>query len=200
MTTRPRQIRLLFPMHGFQRHGHRGVTLIELLCTLSIIAIVSAIAMPDLSQLHRQTARRVVVNDFLHSLYLARHRAITLNQVVSICRSRDGAACENRSGNWQDGWIVFHNIDRDQPAERDANETVIYQHSGWVGGDISSNRVSFSFRPAEQADVNGTIVFCDRRGDPNDARAIIISHVGRARVATRDASNRALQCSPNNGT
>jgi type IV fimbrial biogenesis protein FimT len=139
-------------------------------------------------------ARQVVVNDFLHSLYLARNRAIILNQVISICPSRDGVACENNNGNWQDGWIVFQNTDRDQPAERDADETVIYHHSGWVGGDISSNRVSFSFRPTEQADVNGTVVFCDLHGNPSDARAIIISHVGRPRVSTLDANNRALRC------
>jgi type IV fimbrial biogenesis protein FimT len=196
MTTLARQIRLQVPTNKRKRQRHRtsGVTLIELICTMSIVAIVSAIAIPEFGHLRRKVARQIVVNDFLHSLHLARNRAIILNQVVSICPSRDGAVCENNNGNWQDGWIVFQNTDRDQPAQRDANETVIYQHSGWIGGDISSNRVSFSFRPTEQADVNGTVVFCDLHGSPSDARAIIISHVGRPRVSARDANNLALQC------
>jgi hypothetical protein len=37
-------------------------------------------------------------------------------------------------------------------------------------------------------------VFCDAGGKPSDARAIIISHTGRPRIAARDASNKALQC------
>ncbi len=41
--------------------------------------------------------------------------------------------------------------------------------------------------------VNGTLVFCDRRG-PMQARAIIINIAGRPRIATRDSDNRPLRC------
>jgi hypothetical protein len=44
-----------------------------------------------------------------------------------------------------------------------------------------------------QAVVNGTIVFCDARGSAH-ARAIIISHTGRPRVAQRDADGKPLRC------
>jgi type IV fimbrial biogenesis protein FimT len=172
----------------------RGVTLIELLCTISIVAILSVVAIPQLGQMQRATARRTAVNDFLHTLFIARYKSIMLNDVVSVCRSHDGETCENQEGSWQDGWIVFQNTNRDQPANRDVGEEILYRHDGWRGGVITSNRVSFSFRPTSQSDVNGTVLFCQLHGTPSDARAIIISHTGRARVATRDASDHALIC------
>jgi type IV fimbrial biogenesis protein FimT len=196
MTTLSRRLGLPIATHlSLERATSlRGITFIELLCTVSIVGILSAIAVPQLSQMQLTTARRVAVNDFLHTLLLARNQSVMLNDAVSVCRSHDGVTCQNQNGRWQDGWIVFRNIDRDQPAERDANEEIIYRHKGWPGGVITSNRLSFSFRPASQGDVNGTVVFCDLHGMPSNARAIIINHTGRPRVSTRDASNQPLQC------
>jgi type IV fimbrial biogenesis protein FimT len=196
MTTTLRQLGLPFRSHLYRESALRirGVTLIELLCSLGIVAILSAIAVPEMGHIQRAVARRTTVNDFFHSLFLARSKAIMINAVVSICRSHDGIVCETKNTNWEGGWIVFVNKDRDQPADRDANEEIIYRHAAWQGGVITSNRQSFSFRPISQADVNGTIVFCDLHGNPSDARAIIISHTGRPRISTRDADNHALKC------
>jgi type IV fimbrial biogenesis protein FimT len=186
---------LELPLRAASRPSRlRGVTLVELIFTIGIIAILSTVAIPEFGAMRRSASRRAAVNDFLHALFLARSQAVMINGVVSICRSRDGTTCENQNGNWNDGWIVFKNTDRDQPAERDTDEEIIYKHEGWNDGDITSNRVSFSFRPTAQADVNGTVVFCGLGAAPSDARAIIISQIGRPRVSTRDASNRALQC------
>jgi hypothetical protein len=89
--------------------------------------------------------------------------------------------------------MIFVNTDRDELPQRDPGEAVLLVTESWRGGTITSNRPSYSFRPYRQGVVNGTIVFCDPRGSDH-ARAIIISHTGRPRVAQRDASNRALRC------
>jgi type IV fimbrial biogenesis protein FimT len=179
----------------FGRSLSRGVTLIELMFTVGIASLLGAIAVPQLGALHRSAARTAAINDFMHSIFLARSSAVTSNNVVSICRSEDGITCANHTGNWESGWIVFRNDDHDQPADRDANEEIIERHGPWSGGHITSNRLSFSFRAAAQADVNGTVVFCDVHGKDSDARAIIVSHTGRPRVSSKDASNHALHCS-----
>jgi type IV fimbrial biogenesis protein FimT len=125
-------------------------------------------------------------------VFLARSEAIKRGEVVSICKSADGANC-NDAGEWNGGWITFVNTDRDEPPQRDADESLIFVQEPWRDGRISSNRLAFSFRPHTQGVVNGTLVFCDRRGSAA-ARAVIISHVGRPRVAQRDASNHPLVC------
>jgi type IV fimbrial biogenesis protein FimT len=171
-----------------------GASLAELMFSVTLLALLTAVAAPSLGQFQRSNARAAVVNDFIHSIFLARSRAVMTNGVVSICRSTNGVTCTTRTSNWEDGWIVFDNTDRDQPADRDPGEAILHRNAGWSGGQITSNRVAFSFRSELQADINGTIVFCVRQGKPDDARAIIISHTGRPRVAKRDASNRALNC------
>ena len=170
-----------------------GTTLVELLTTLTIVAVLATVAIPSFHTFHLNNQRATVVNGFLHALFLARSEAIKRGQIVSVCRSSDGRNCESRSGDWRGGWIVFANRDRDDPPERDSGEDLIASSGGWPDGSITSNRGAYSFRPTTQGVVNGTIVFCDSRGSAY-ARAIIISHTGRPRVAQRDSEGKPLRC------
>lgn len=170
-----------------------GATLVELLSTLAIVAVLATLAAPSFHTLQLDGRRTAAVNGFLHTLFLARSESIKRAQIVSVCRSADGQRCNYGATDWRAGWIVFVNDDRDDPPERDAAEELIVSASGWSGGSITSNRRAYSFRPATQGVVNGTIVFCDTRG-PAHARAIIISHTGRPRVAHKGADGKPLRC------
>ena len=171
-----------------------GMTLMELLTALAVFAVLATLAAPSFQTLHWNSRRTTAVNGFLHMLFLARSEAIKRGQVVSVCHSRDGQRCDP-GFDWSDGWIVFANRDRDEPPVRDAAEELIVASPGWPGVSITSNRRAYSFRPVAQAVVNGTIVFCDQRGS-TQARAIIISHTGRPRVAQLDADGKPLRCPP----
>jgi type IV fimbrial biogenesis protein FimT len=170
-----------------------GTTLVELLTTLTIVAVLATVAVPSFHTFHLNSQRATVVNGFLHALFLARSEAIKRGEIVSVCRSSDRSNCESRTGDWRGGWIVFANRDRDDPPERDSGEDLIASSGGWPDGSITSNRGAYSFRPTTQGVVNGTIVFCDSRGSAY-ARAIIISHTGRPRVAQRDSEGKPLRC------
>jgi len=170
-----------------------GLTLIELITTIGIVAILATVAVPSFNDLRLDSQRTTTVNDFIHALFLARSEAIKRGQVVSICKSKDGTTCAAKGAQWDDGWIVFANNDRDDLPVRDPDEPILLVNSGWTAGSITSNREAYSFRAYQQAVVNGTIIFCDPRGSAH-ARAIIISHTGRPRVAQRDSDNRPLKC------
>lgn len=169
-----------------------GFTLIEIMIALAVLSILGTLAVPGFSNLLQDSARTSAVNSFIHTVFLARSEAIKRGQVVSICKSTDGANC-NAAAEWNGGWITFVNSDRDEPPQRDADESLLFVQQSWQGGKVTSNRTAFSFRPHTQGVVNGTLVFCDKRGSTS-ARAVIISHVGRPRVSQRDASNRPLVC------
>lgn len=170
----------------------QGVTLIELLTTVAVLAIVSAIAVPAFASLRHDSERAAAVNAFVHAIFFARSESIKRAEIVTLCRSRDGATCDH-SAQWHDGWIVFVNEDGAEPPTRDPHEEILLVTSAWPTGTITANRTSFSFRPHRQGVVNGTVTFCDPRGSAH-ARAIIISHTGRPRISARDPSNRPLVC------
>ena len=171
----------------------RGFTLIESLTSLGIVAILTVVAIPSFSNIQNNARRRHSVDNFWHAIFLARNEAIKRNSVVVLCKSGGGTRCDNSPGNWAAGWIVFDNLDHDEPAQVDDGEPVLRIYNATEQIAVTSNRQTFAFRPVAQGAVNGTIVFCDARGS-SEARAIIISHTGRPRTSTKDASNKPLDC------
>jgi type IV fimbrial biogenesis protein FimT len=169
-----------------------GYTLVELVAGLGVLAILAAWGVPSFAQFSRNAARASAVNQFIQSIYLARSEAIKRNGVVSLCPSRDGATCDAGSP-WHQGWLVFVNLDRDSPADRDADEELLHAYPTWQSGQIVANRTTLSFRPFGQSGVTATMTFCDDRGSA-EARAVIISQTGRPRLADQNSSGGPLDC------
>lgn len=176
----------------------KGFSLVELLITLAIVAVLATTAVPSFSTLLQNTQRRQSMDSFWHAIFLARNEAIKRNSVVALCKSSAGNRCDNSPGNWASGWIVFENLDHDYPAELDSGEPILRIYTATPKISVTSStsrtgRQTFSFRPVAQGGVTGTITFCDTRG-ASEARAIIISQTGRPRQSTRNASGGPLTC------
>lgn len=183
----------VFLQFGLPSHSQRGFSLIELIVAVSILAILGGLAAPAFNGMLLDAKRATVVNDFIHSVFLARSAAVHSGRTVTVCRSTDGQTCSHQTEDWQSGWLVFVNSDDDRPPVRDPGERVLNVSPAWQSGSINSNRTSYSFRPHVHRIVNGSMVFCDRRGTSH-ARAVIINSAGRPRVSSRDGDNRPLRC------
>ncbi len=170
----------------------QGFTLVEMLCAIAILALLTSLTAPAFSHLLMDSTRTAAVNDFFHAIFFARSEAVKRGRMVTLCKSSDGQQCR-AVNEWSAGWMVFVNDDRDEPPVRDGNESVLAVYEGWPSGRIASNRNAYSFRPHIQGVVNGTITFCDRRGS-EQARAIIISHSGRPRIARKTSNGAPLPC------
>ena len=87
-----------------------GFTLIELMVTIAIVAILLAIALPSFESSIRSNTVATTTNELMGSLALARSEAIRNPGGAVICTSLDGATC---GGTWNDGWIVGPDLDAD---------------------------------------------------------------------------------------
>lgn len=90
----------------------RGFTLVELMITVTVVAIVLAIAYPSFVDLIRSNRVSSGANELIASVMLARTEAIRSPGGAAVCPSADGASCDV-GGDWNNGWIIFQDRDSD---------------------------------------------------------------------------------------
>jgi len=96
------------PVHqqAIRRVGRvRGFTLIELMVTIAVLALLVAVATPAMMSLVNSNRISSSAGELTAALQLARAEAIRRSATVTVCGSADGVACTNGAG-WAD-WIVL---------------------------------------------------------------------------------------------
>jgi type IV fimbrial biogenesis protein FimT len=169
-----------------------GYTLIELLVTLALCALLVALAAPAFADLVLDARLTATVNRLVHGMHLAHQEALKSGMDVVLCRSPSGRQCDH-TAEWTSGVIVFLNRDRDDPPRVDANEPVLQVEGRLPVGAILANRRAFVFRPFGLRSVNGTLTVCDRRGNRR-ARAVVVSYTGRPRASAAAKADGASKC------
>lgn len=167
----------------------RGFTLIELIVTLALAAILLTIGVPAFQEMIRNNRAAVHANEFMSALNVARSEAIKRGQRVVLCKSSDGASCAT-TNLWDQGWIVF--VDTDNDAGVDAGETIIRVYGALKGDNTLQGSTDvadyISYSPDGIARLtSGTALAADTKltfelcvsGKKN---AIEINQTGRARV------------------
>ncbi len=184
-----------------------GFTLVELLVTLAVAAILLAAAAPDFSDLVSRNRRDATVYRLIGDLQFARSEAIKRGTRVSVCGARtDGA--EGCGPDWAGGWTVFVDTaplaDGGTAGTLDADEEVL-RSAAAAGGRwtvqarartmtnaaaaTSVGHVRFGPRGTSSWRGGGTFRFCDAQGDADTIAALNVGLMGDVRRARRDASD-----------
>ncbi len=143
-----------------RRHPDRGYTLLEMLVTMAIAAILLTIGVPSFQYVTNANRVSAEVNGLLGDLQYARAEAIKEGQTVTVCTSNDGASCA-ASSSWQGGWIVFS--DPTNVGHVDNGEPILRVQSAFSGTDTfdsSNNVVAVTFNREGYAIAipNGTLI------------------------------------------
>jgi type IV fimbrial biogenesis protein FimT len=177
-----------------------GFTIYELLITLLVIGVILSIGIPGMSEFTQNSRISSVSNDLHSSFLLARSEAARAKANVTICSSANSMAANAQCDGspFDDGWIIFVDVDGDIAVGAPAVEPVLRRHGPIPDAiDITTNAGAafFSFAPTGlgRGNVGGapalqTAVLCDDRGNQaaaggwSSARYIVITPIGRATV------------------
>ncbi|XXF08203.1 GspH/FimT family pseudopilin [Pseudomonas sp. D2-3] len=164
-------------MNGYQQ---RAVGLVELLITLTLLAVLTAIAAPSFSSHMHRTKQATHVNELLTALHFSRAEAVARRTTVSLCDGIDD--CGTRR--WQNQLIIFadhnHNgrVDEGEPILRSLRIAPAYS---WHWSNFRSrNHISFMSNGMTHS-LNGTFTLCR---EATAVRNVVVNVAGRTRLDT----------------
>lgn len=147
-----------------------GFTLIELIVTMAIVAILAAIAMPSFQAFFVSSRAQTQTANFVEALNYARSE--------SVRRAVDVRVRANNGTNWHSGWtvrMVGSATDlRVQPAFTgngtltSAASEVVFNNLGQLSGVAPGATLTFNY--------------CFASGSEDQERFVIINHIGHIRT------------------
>ena len=164
---------------------YSGFTLVELLVTVAVVAIVVAFGIPSMTEFSKNDRLTTNVNTLIGHLSYARSEAVKRSVQVSLCVSNNSgtAAPSCTGGNWEDGWIVY--IDADGDNSFTAGEEVLRVQQPLEGRNTLTpaggivNQVVYDYRGF--AGATGSFLLCDDRTGPH-GKTVTITNTGRVRA------------------
>lgn len=115
-----------------------GVTLVELLTVIVIVAILMSIGIPSYKYVTTSNRMSTEANALLGDLQFARSEAVREGQAITVCVALSTSATSPSCAaagttTWQNGWIVFGDLNNDQTI--DTGDPVLRIQNAFVGSD-----------------------------------------------------------------
>lgn len=159
-----------------------GFTLVELLFTLAIVAVITGLVAPAMDNLIQKNRRHTAVSDLITMINLARNTAIMEQQTVTICPLNKDKQCAT---DWTGTITVFRDPESDKTLDNHNQVIRISQipEGGYWTANTSS-RPYFRFMPTGIANYAiGNMIWCPNSKDPTRAAQLIVNRGGRIRLS-----------------
>ena len=159
-------------------HQQKGFTLLELMATIAVLAVLLGIGVPSFTEMVRNNRLSAQTNDFVAALNLARSEAVKRGLKVSVCPGVNDT-CSGAT-DWNAGILVFTD-DTGTSGVKDGTDEVLqswppYNNTFVAGGGASP--ASISFFPTEAEAPVQVDIYKSGCSGPNVHR-ITVARTGR---------------------
>ena len=177
-----------------KQHKHTGrqtgFTLIELMITMVIAAIVLTQAVPSFMATVQNNRLITYTNDLVTDINLARSEAVKRGSRVVLCRSADPSSntptCGGTANTWTTGWLVY--ADANSSGTFDAGDTLVRVGMPVAGATtvMSNGAINNTLQYNGDGTTNeggniAVFALCDGRGAGN-GRQIQVNAMGRPQL------------------
>ncbi|MDQ2694950.1 MAG: GspH/FimT family pseudopilin [Pseudomonadota bacterium] len=159
----------------------RGITLVELVVVMALVAILTTLAVPALREIVARNQLASLEQELFASLTLARSEAIKRNQNVVLCPSANGTSCAGNARWWHQGWILFVDSNGNDTYDAGTDPPLLRAYAGSDVATIQKNRITSNVRFLANGTArgdNGHFVFC-ARGNATHPLYIVLANSGR---------------------
>jgi type IV fimbrial biogenesis protein FimT len=164
-----------------------GFTLIELVVTLAVAAVIAAMAVPAMQAMINSGRLNSMAEELTAAMQLARSEAIRRATTVTMCGSANGTTCANGT-DWS-RWII---VGRDNAASDAAGAeviTVIRDSAMPAGMSLTGPAAGVRFNPSGLLNAETTVSACLPGATvPQNQRVVTVLISGSARSAKGSCS------------
>jgi type IV fimbrial biogenesis protein FimT len=154
----------------------RGFTLVELVVTILILAVLVAMAVPNFTDATLGSKLSSIANNLVAGTQIARSEAIKRNADVVVCASSNGTSCNNPGTGWRAGWIV-RVVDSGEVVQRFEELPEDFRATE------AGNKLSLTFPPTVVGVTTASVKFCRTSPVGKQERVVTVKTSGTASVS-----------------
>ncbi|MEG3755483.1 GspH/FimT family pseudopilin [Psychromonas arctica] len=151
----------------------QGFTLIEMLITIAVAAILLSIVVPSFNSIIESSKERTTRDSLASAIYTAKQQAQSERLNVYLCTTTDGVSCEDTT-DWSGEWLIYQ--DDNSSGDLDSGDTIVANISSKTNL-ITSSIEEVKFTPTGHSLAN-TFKICSNT-DNKVVYQMVLSRMGR---------------------